>query len=581
MAYSYRDRTYTESSPSGTTHAPHNKVEHEGDTPGISTGSRAATSSSQNESITRNSASIENWSSDITTLNTEDQKRPKTVIKRKPVSSTRPPETESCGSYSRKRTETMDSSRSFSENFRAQPAELDGRSENTSLRRSSASEVKQVQISHSERSESLIESGLALLNRQYWTPFKIFMLAGLILTLPGILSVISSSGTGPTTGLTPASPIVAIMGETGAGKSSFIKALGGRDDSGNFPLVGHTLNSTTKKVQWYSAVAGSKGFYILDTPGFDDSYMSDFDILEGLTKELAMIYSNSRPLTGIIYVHDVSKEKMGGTSHKSLRTFQKLVGERSMENVVLVTTHWRSFLKGDQVKREDELRKTFWASMIGRGSKILRHDGSTKSAVRIVKEMLDRKPVVVKIVDEMVNQKMAFYQTDAGGVVQEGLKVLEGKLDSNVAALNDEITQLKKERKDAENAVEDRVKKLEKQWKTSTQKERQEIEAQMKQIKTEGAEQAGKFNKQLTTLVYEKQQQAYQINDLKKANEALRSQLDQQRRRQLLEEEERRKKEKEDDESGFFTKLFTGIISAIIWVFLILVLIGFCVGSSS
>ncbi|KAF3240072.1 hypothetical protein TWF192_009608 [Orbilia oligospora] len=195
--------------------------------------------------------------------------------------------------------------------------------------------------------------------------------------------------------------------------------------------------------------------------------------------------------------------------------------------------------------------------------------------------MLDRKPVVVKIVDEMVNQKMAFYQTDAGGVVQEGLKVLEGKLDSNVAALNDEITQLKKERKDAENAVEDRVKKLEKQWKTSTQKERQEIEAQMKQIKTEGAEQAGKFNKQLTTLVYEKQQQAYQINDLKKANEALRSQLDQQRRRQLLEEEERRKKEKEDDESGFFTKLFTGIISAIIWVFLILVLIGFCVGSSS
>ncbi|KAF3141980.1 hypothetical protein TWF569_007746 [Orbilia oligospora] len=579
MAYSYRDRTYTESSPSSATLVPHNKVEHEGDTPGISTGSRAATRSSQNESIARNSASIENWASDITTLNTEDQKRPKTVIKRKPVPSTGPPETESGGSYSRKRTETMDSSESFSENSRIQPAELEGRSKNASLRRSSTSEVKQAQINHSERFESLMESGLALLNRQHWTPFKIFMLAGLILTLPGILSVISSSGTGPATGLTPASPIIAIMGETGAGKSSFIKALGGRDDSGNFPLVGHTLNSTTKKVQWYSAVAGSKGFYILDTPGFDDSYMSDFDILEGLTKELATIYSNSRPLTGIIYVHDVSKEKMGGTSHKSLRTFQKLVGERSMENVVLVTTHWRSFLKGDQVKREDELRKTFWASMIGRGSKILRHDGSTKSAVRIVKEMLDRKPVVVKIVDEMVNQKMAFYQTDAGGVVQEGLKVLEGKLDSNVAALNDEITQLKKERKDAENAVEDRVKKLEKQWKTSTQKERQEIEAQMKQIKTEGAEQAGKFNKQLTALVYEKQQQAYQINDLKKANEALRSQLDQQRRRQLLEEEERRKKEKEetDGESGFFTKLFTFIISAIIWVFLILVLIGFCV----
>lgn len=45
-------------------------------------------------------------------------------------------------------------------------------------------------------------------------------------------------------GVTPSSPVIAIMGETGAGKSSFIKALGGRDDKGNEPTVGHSLNSS-------------------------------------------------------------------------------------------------------------------------------------------------------------------------------------------------------------------------------------------------------------------------------------------------------------------------------------------------
>ncbi|KAK6358331.1 hypothetical protein TWF730_007677 [Orbilia blumenaviensis] len=400
------------------------------------------------------------------------------------------------------------------------------------------------------------------------------LIVGAIVVVLGILWSMSSFKSGPVAGLTPSSPIIAIMGETGAGKSSFIKALGGRNSSGAFPKVGHTLNSTTKEVAWYSAVVGSKGFYMLDTPGFDDSYMSDFEILEGLTKELAAIYNSARPLTGIIYVHDVSKEKMGGTSHKSLRTFQKLVGEQSMQNIVLVTTHWRRFFNGDQVKREQELQQTFWGYMIRLGSKILRHDGSRKSAERIVKEILDRKPVVVKIVDEMVNKKMKFGDTDAGGVVTVGLKVLEGKLDSNMAFLNDEITRLKKDKEDAKSAAEERMRELEERWKTSSQKEKQNIEEQMEKLKGEAAKQAKLFNEQLTIVVHEKQQLRYQINDLKKANESLRRRLDEQIQRQKAAEEERKKKEEEGS-------WVLGLIGVVIWIFGILFLIGLCCGGAS
>ncbi|EPS38163.1 hypothetical protein H072_7978 [Dactylellina haptotyla CBS 200.50] len=329
-------------------------------------------------------------------------------------------------------------------------------------------------------------------------------------------------------GVTPSSPIIAIMGETGAGKSSFIKALGGRDELGQLPVVGHTLNSTTKKVSWYSAAAGNKGFHILDTPGFDDSYMSDFEILEGLTLELAQIYAAARPLTGIIYVHDVSKEKMGGTSHKSLRTFQKLVGDTSLQNVVLATTHWRTFFKGAQVQREEELRTTFWAPMITRGSKILRHDGSRKSALRIVREMLNRKPVTIKIVDEMVNGGKRFDQTEAGSAVKEGLAVLEGKLDTNVAALNGEISELKTNYKQLQDATEAEKKKLWKQWETSSQNQKKEIEKKIKDLQSESQSQRKEFNKQLAAMQDEKETLRDQIAQLERANTALKNKLDKQ-----------------------------------------------------
>ncbi|EWC47043.1 hypothetical protein DRE_03805 [Drechslerella stenobrocha 248] len=340
-----------------------------------------------------------------------------------------------------------------------------------------------------------------------------------------LLWAITASGSAAVVGLTPSSPIVAIMGETGAGKSSFIKALGGLDENGNPPTVGHNLNSTTKKVAWYSAGAGKKGFYILDTPGFDDSYMSDFEILEGLTLELATIYKEARPLTGVIYVHDISKEKMGGTSHKSLKTFQKLVGETSLKNVVLVTTHWPRFFTGKQLVREKELRTTFWASMLARGSQILRHDGSHKSALRIVKMLLERKPVVIRIVEQTVEDGLPIGQTDAGSVVREGLNEMETRLVEEIASVNEEMAELKKRQKQMQNEADKATGRLEQQWKQSSQEQRDAIERQLKALREQSKKEAEEMAKQFANVKNEKQTLWSRIEALQEANKMLREEL--------------------------------------------------------
>jgi hypothetical protein len=55
---------------------------------------------------------------------------------------------------------------------------------------------------------------------------------------------------------------------------------------------------------------------LLDTPGFDDTALSDSEVLESIELELARIYKGKRSLNGLIYLYDVSRPRLGGQSSK-------------------------------------------------------------------------------------------------------------------------------------------------------------------------------------------------------------------------------------------------------------------------
>ncbi|KAF3941030.1 hypothetical protein ABW19_dt0201925 [Dactylella cylindrospora] len=262
-------------------------------------------------------------------------------------------------------------------------------------------------------------------------------------------------------------PIIAVMGETGAGKSTFIESIGGKDENGASPVVGHSLNSTTKSVIWYIAAnSRNKPFYILDTPGFDDSYLSDFEILDALVVELAGMYKVQKALNGVVYLHDVTKVRVGGTSHKSLRTFRKLIGDSSLKNVVLTTTHWTSDPKLPE--RERELKEGFWRAMIVRGSRTERYDGTKQSGLKIVDSILPNEPFTANVVDQLVNGDRTVEETDAGKVVGDGLSDLWNKVTAEVEALDAELLEMKA-KNEARAESQDELEKLSKQNKAHNQ----------------------------------------------------------------------------------------------------------------
>lgn len=71
--------------------------------------------------------------------------------------------------------------------------------------------------------------------------------------------------------------LVAVMGPTGSGKSSFINAASGTAKN----KVGHKLKSETNDVQTTEFELDPHNHVMLiDTPGFDDTKLSDADVLQ-------------------------------------------------------------------------------------------------------------------------------------------------------------------------------------------------------------------------------------------------------------------------------------------------------------
>jgi ankyrin repeat protein len=80
----------------------------------------------------------------------------------------------------------------------------------------------------------------------------------------------------------------------------------------------------------------------VDTPGFDDTYRSDTDVLREIAAWLTDSYSNQVKLKGIIYLYRIMDERMQGSAKRNLFMFKKLCGPKPLNNVNLATTTWSS-----------------------------------------------------------------------------------------------------------------------------------------------------------------------------------------------------------------------------------------------
>ncbi|KAL8381613.1 hypothetical protein RB595_005750 [Gaeumannomyces hyphopodioides] len=268
--------------------------------------------------------------------------------------------------------------------------------------------------------------------------------------------------------LTPRDIVIAVMGITGSGKSTFINLF---NDSA---VIGDNLQSETADVQIFPATIKGQKIYLVDTPGFDDTHKSDVDVLRLLVNWLGETYKREVRLAGIVYLHRIADPRMSGSAMKNLRMFKKLCGNDALSRVVLATTMWGNVSEKEGARREEELRtnEDYWSGMIEEGSEMLRQDKGLVSATRIIEHICSRhrssrRSVSLEIQREMASGK-TLDETSAGLEVEAEMNRLRAKFEEEKKSLRAEFEEAKRDQDEATQR--------------EVEKARTDLEAKMKKV---------------------------------------------------------------------------------------------------
>ncbi|EPE24867.1 P-loop containing nucleoside triphosphate hydrolase [Glarea lozoyensis ATCC 20868] len=227
------------------------------------------------------------------------------------------------------------------------------------------------------------------------------------------------------------SAILAVMGITGAGKSSFIKLVTG-DGS---VKIGHSQLSETKKISSYNVYIRGKTFTLVDTPGFDDDNLSDSDVLKLLVDWLASTYKSGQKLNGILYLHRITDARMQGSSLRNLRVFKELICDGFHKNVTLGTTCWSLVPHSTAVPRETELKTStsFWKSLIANGARLERIPNSAAEARNLVYEIASHDALALQTQRDIVDLGKAFGSLAVSKLVDHEFEELKRQQAAEIA----------------------------------------------------------------------------------------------------------------------------------------------------
>ncbi|KAJ7205438.1 hypothetical protein GGX14DRAFT_522612 [Mycena pura] len=194
--------------------------------------------------------------------------------------------------------------------------------------------------------------------------------------------------------------VIAVVGPTGSGKTSFINLISGS----NLP-VGTSLESCTT-----ASPFEFDGWWVtlIDTPGFGNPSRSDIQIFESFIATTCVssgvgfpfhIYrssyhfscQNGKKLAGVIYMHHIFDGLVDGMLKRDFEKFKQLWrSDNALENIVIATNMWS----------DDQIFKPF----LTEGAHLVRHDKSLASAQAILRCVLKRQSSAFQIQEELVDQ---------------------------------------------------------------------------------------------------------------------------------------------------------------------------------
>lgn len=165
--------------------------------------------------------------------------------------------------------------------------------------------------------------------------------------------------------------------------------------------------------------------------------------MDEICQFLILQYELGIKLRGIIYLHHITDRRMQGSARRYFEMFQRLIGEKNMGHVVLMTTMWSELNdEGTGLERESKLRNEFWNVMEKKGSQIRSFDGSRGMAQAIVCRMTRKDPIVLQIQEELVDLEMLLDQTAVGKFLLPRLEARVQESAGKLAEIEEQLMKL-------------------------------------------------------------------------------------------------------------------------------------------
>jgi hypothetical protein len=183
----------------------------------------------------------------------------------------------------------------------------------------------------------------------------------------------------------------------------------------------------TAEVKTYKFRHKDRTIILVDTPGFDDTHRKDADVLKQLAHWFDETYKSGTKLSGIIYLHRITDDRMRGSSLRSMRMFRQLCGESFYKNLLLGTTCWSLISEEVGSSREKELMTddNFWKGLVGKGAQFVRMPDDGWEAKELVYDLARLEPVSLQIQKEMTDSNLKFGALSATQTIEEDMSNLQ------------------------------------------------------------------------------------------------------------------------------------------------------------
>ncbi|KAF8891139.1 hypothetical protein CPB84DRAFT_1784511 [Gymnopilus junonius] len=160
---------------------------------------------------------------------------------------------------------------------------------------------------------------------------------------------------------------------------------------------------------------------LVDTPGFDDTYNTDMETLEVISKWLRKSNKSGSKLSGIVYLQRITDNRLSEAVHRNLHIFSELCGPDAFKHIVLVTTMWDEIQSTEEgAAREAVFKRTLWADMIQKGASVTRFLGTSNDAWQVIEKVLkasQQEQVVLHLQRELVDGKKRLRETKAAQAI--------------------------------------------------------------------------------------------------------------------------------------------------------------------